>query len=153
MTAESKAQMEAFLLALEGPFGQPETMTVEYGAARRMALAVENFNPIHYDEQAALAEGYRGLVAPWPFLWLVFFNCSEFEIDFPFGKATVHGEDNYEFHEPIIVGDQITVKTSIADTSVKQGKAGLMGLLVEKRSFYNQKGQLCAALATTAIRR
>jgi acyl dehydratase len=153
MSAITKPEMEAFLRTLEGPWGEPETMTVEHGAVRRMALAIEEFDPIHYDEAAAIARGYRGIVAPWPILWLVFFNCSEFEIDFPFGKATVHGEDKYEFHEPIIAGDRITVRTAITQTSVKDGKAGPMGLLVEERRFFNQHGQLCAVLATTAIRR
>ena len=153
MTVTSKPQMEEFLQGLRGPWGEPETMKIELGAIRRMALCVEDLDPIHFDAAAARDRGYRGIVAPWPLLWLVFFNVSDFEIEFPFGKATVHGEDQYEFHEPIIDGDDITVRTAITQTSVKEGKAGLMGLLVGERRFFNQLGQLCAVLATTAVRR
>jgi acyl dehydratase len=153
MTIMTKPKMEDFLHGLRGPWGEPDTMKIELGAIRRMALCVEDFNPIHFDERAARERGYRGIVAPWPLLWLMFFNCSEFEIDFPFGKATVHGEDKYEFHEAIIEGDEIRVRNAITETSVKEGKSGLMGLIVQERRFFNQLGQLCAVLATTAIRR
>ena len=154
MSDEAKiAEMQSFLKSMEGPLGPPDSMVIEYGAARRMALAVENFDPIHYDEQAAKARGYRGVVAPWPILWLVFFNCRQSPLRFPFGKATVHGQDSYEFHEPIIVGDLITVTAAVSETSVKQGKSGLMGVVVARREFHNQHGQLCAAMSTTNLRR
>ena len=154
MTASmAKPQMEEFLKGLLGPWGEPVTMKIELGAIRRMSLCVDDLDPIHFDESSAKDRGYRGIVASWPLLWLVFFNCSEFEIHFPFGKATIHGEDFYEFHEPIIDGDEITVHTAITETSVKEGKAGSMGLIVEERRFVNQFGQLCAVLKTTAIRR
>lgn len=147
------AEMEAYLRSMHGPLGKPDSMPVEYVSVRRMALAVENFDPIHYDDEAAKARGYRGVVAPWPLLWLVFFNCREAPLKFPFGKATVHGQDDYEFHEPMVVGDVITVSASVAQTSVKQGKSGLMGVIVTRREFRNQHGQLCAVMSTTNLRR
>jgi acyl dehydratase len=45
-------------------------MPIELMSIRRMALCVEDLDPIHFDEQAAKARGYRGVVAPWPLLWL-----------------------------------------------------------------------------------
>lgn len=147
------AEMQASLKAMEGPLGKPDSMPIEYVSVRRMALAVENFDPIHYDEAAARARGYRGVVAPWPLLWLVFFNCRDAPLQFTFGKATIHGQDSYEFHEPIIVGDVITVSALVGETSVKQGKAGPMGMIVTRREFRNQHGQLCAVMSTTNIRR
>jgi acyl dehydratase len=145
--------MEAVLKAMEGPLGGPDSMPVELVSIRRMALCVEDFDPIHYDEQAARARGYRGIVAPWPLLWLVFFNCRDAPLRFPFGKATIHGGDSYEFHEPMVVGDTITVRATVTSTSVKQGKAGAMGIIVTRREFRNQHGQLCAVMDTTNIRR
>ena len=117
---------------MEGPLGAPDSMPVEYVSVRRMALAVENFDPIHYDAEAAKARGFRGVVAPWPLLWLIFFNCRDAPLQFTFGKATLHGQDRYEFHEPMIVGDVITVSASVSETSVKQGKSGLMGVVVTR---------------------
>ncbi len=147
------AAIEAELKRMHGPLGAPDSMVIEYGAARRMALALENLDPIHYEEQAAKAAGYRGVVAPWPILWLVFFNCRDAPLKFSFGKATIHGEDSYVFHEPIIVGDLVTVTATISETSVKQGRAGVMGVIVTRREFHNQSGQLCAVMSTTNLRR
>ncbi len=127
------AQLRDSLKAMEGPLGPPDTMPIESMAARRMALAVENFDPIHYDEAAAKARGYRGIVAPWPLLWLAFFNCRDAPLIFSFGKATIHGQDAYEFHEPMIVGDVITVSATVEQTSLKQGKGGVMGVVVTRR--------------------
>ncbi|PZW38901.1 MaoC dehydratase-like protein [Humitalea rosea] len=147
------AEMQAALKAMEGPLGPPDSMVIEYGAIRRMALAIEDFDPIRYEEAAAKARGYRGVVAPWPILWLVFFNCRDAPLAFSFGKVTIHGQDTYEFHEPIIAGDEITVTASVSETAVKQGKSGPMGLIVTRREFRNQHGQLCAVMSTTNLRR
>jgi acyl dehydratase len=137
-------EIEQFLSGLVGPVGEPDTMTVELGAVRKMARAVDDHDPIHYEAAAAIA---------WPFLWLLYFNGTDHRIDFPFGKATVHGEDAYEFHEPMIVGDDITLQLTIADARLKQGRSGLLGLIAEERRFTNQFGRLCAVLRTTLIRR
>ena len=147
------AALEAELKRMEGPLGEPDSMTIEYGAVRRMALALENFDPIHYEKDAAKAAGYRGVVAPWPLLWLLFFNCREGPLQFSFGKATIHGQDSYEFHEPMIVGDLITVTAEVGETSIKQGRSGVMGVVVSRRVFHNQHGNLCAVMQTTNLRR
>lgn len=149
----SDAEAEAALQQLIGPLGAPHSTIVELGAVRRMALAVENYDPIHFDEAAAKARGYRGIVAPWPLLWLYFFTCTEYEIDIPFGRATVHGQDDYVFHEPIIVGDEITITAAIVEGRLKHGRSGRLGQLVAERRFTNQHGQLCAVLKTTLMRR
>ena len=146
-------EIEKFLSGLIGPVGKPETMAVELGAVRRMAKAVEDGDPIHYDAPAAMRRGYRGVVAPWPLLWLFYFNAADHQIDFPFGQATVHGEDEYEFREAMIVGDEITMQAAISDARLKQGRSGPLGLVVEERRFTNQVGTLCAVLRTTLIRR
>jgi acyl dehydratase len=154
MSADLRIEdMQASLKAMEGPLGPADSMPIEYVSVRRMALAIENFDPIHYDEAAAKARGYRGVVAPWPLLWLVFFNCRDAPLVFSFGKATIHGQDSYEFHEPMVVGDVITVTAAVEETAVKQGKAGAMGVIVTRREFRNQLGQLCAVMATTNLRR
>lgn len=153
ITEVSDAEAEAYLQSLIGPIGEEVQTLVELGAVRRMALCVGDLDPIHFDEAAAKARGYRGVVAPWPLLWLYFFTCSIYEHDFPFGKATVHGQDDYEFFEPMIVGDVITVRTAMVDAKLKHGKVGRLGQVVSERRFTNQRGELCAVLRTTLFRR
>lgn len=152
MTADVAA-IEASLKKLHGPVGEPDTMPIESMACRRMALCLGIHDPIHFDDAAAKARGYRGIVAPWPLLWLAFFNCRTSPLVFDFGKATLHGGDSYEFHEPMVVGDTITMTAEVTETSVKQGKAGVMGFVTSRREFRNQSGVLCAVMSTTNIRR
>ena len=149
----SRGDMEEQLRRLIGPVGEDVSMLVEFGAVRRMALALDNHDPIHFDKAAAVRRGYRDIVAPWPLLWLFFFNCSEYHLDVTFGRATVHGQDDYVFHEPMVVGDVITTRTAITEARLKEGRSGLLGHVVQERRFTNQNGQLCAVLTTTLIRR
>lgn len=153
ITEVSDAEAEAYLQSLIGPIGEEVQTLVELGAVRRMALCVGDLDPIHFDDAAAKARGYRGVVAPWPLLWLYFFTCSIYEHDFPFGKATVHGQDDYDFHEPMIVGDVLTISTAMVDAKLKHGKVGRLGQVVSERRFTNQRGELCAVLRTTLFRR
>ncbi|MBU1357991.1 MAG: MaoC family dehydratase N-terminal domain-containing protein [Gammaproteobacteria bacterium] len=152
-TPLSIEQIAASLKAMEGPLGPPDSMPVELLSVRRMALTLDDRDPIHFDEEAARARGYRGVVAPWPLLWLVFFNCRDAPLVFEFGKATLHGGDAYEFHVPLIVGDTVTVSAAVTETSVKEGKSGVMGVIVTRREFRNQHGELCAVMSTTNLRR
>jgi len=149
----SDAEAQAFLDELIGPLGKAVQVQVELGAVRRMALCMGNLDPIHFDNAAAQQRGYRGIVAPWPLLWLYFFTCTIYEHDFPFGKATVHGADEYEFHEPMIVGDVITVSTAMVAAKLKHGKVGRLGQITSERRFVNQRGELCAVLRTILFRR
>ena len=149
----SDAQAQAFLDQLIGPLGEAVQVQVELGAVRRMSLCMGNLDPIHFDQVAAQQRGYRGIVAPWPLLWLYFFTCTIYEHDFPFGKATVHGADEYEFHEPMIVGDVLTVSTAMVAAKLKHGKVGRLGQITSERRFVNQRGELCAVLRTILFRR
>ncbi len=153
ITEVSDGEAEAYLQSLIGPIGEEVQTLVELGAVRRMALCVGDLDPIHFSKAAAKARGYRGVVAPWPLLWLYFFTCTIYEHDFPFGKATVHGQDDYDFFEPMIVGDVITVRTAMVDAKLKHGKVGRLGQVVSERRFTNQRGELCAVLRTTLFRR
>lgn len=153
MTEPSDAEAQAFLDSLIGPLGEPVQVQVELGAVRRMALCLGDLDPIYFDAAAAKARGYRGIVAPWPLLWLYFFTCTIYEHEFPFGKATVHGADDYEFHEPMIVGDVLTVTTAMVEARIKHGRSGRLGQVVSERRFTNQRGELCAVLRTTLFRR
>jgi acyl dehydratase len=65
----------------------------------------------------------------------------------------VHGADEYEFHEPMIVGDVITVRTAMVEAKLKHGRVGRLGQVVSERRFTNQRGELCAVLRTILFRR
>ncbi len=150
---ERAEEIKQELARMVGPIGEAEKVPAEYLAVIRMAMAVEDFDPIHYDRSAAQARGYRGIVAPWPILSLLRYNCSHESPPYSFGRASVHGEDSFEFHEPIVVGDVIAVTAAITDAQLKHGRSGLLGVVTSERRFTNQLGQLCAVLRTISIRR
>jgi acyl dehydratase len=145
--------IDANLAKLKGQWGEVDTFPVELVNARRMALIVEDFDPIHYDESVARSKGWRGIVAPWPFLWTIIHNLLPGDMPFAFGNATVHGHDEYEFFEPMIVGDTITLKTTNIDAQLKQGRSGPLGYVLTERRFTNQLGQLCAVVRTSTFRK
>ncbi len=152
-TEGAASEIASALARMVGPLGEPEAVPVEALAVMRMAMAVEDFDPIHYDKEAALRRGYRDIVAPWPFLALLQYNSSHELAPFSFGLATVHGEDAYEFLEPIVAGDTITVHAAVSDATLKEGRSGLLGLVSMERRFVNQQDRLCAVLRTIVIRR
>lgn len=154
--AEREWTPEAVKVELDkmiGPTGEPQSVAVELMAATRLAMATDDYDPIHYDAKAARRRGYRGVVAPWFILELLQYNIVQKRSVFTFGKANLHGNDEFEYYEPIIVGDVITVHAAIVKTEVKQGRSGLLAFLTRERRFVNQFDELCAVWRTIAIRR
>jgi acyl dehydratase len=149
----SRTEIDQNLHDLLGQWGPADTFPVESLGVRRSSLVVEDYDPIHYDAEAASARGYRGIVAPWPFLWAIIHNLLPGDMPFRFGRATLHGSDSYEFFEPLIVGDLITCTTVNTEATLKQGRSGLLGHVITERRFVNQLGQLCAIVKTVTIRR
>jgi acyl dehydratase len=144
--------MRTSLESMLGPLYEPITYPIEWGAARRMAAAINSADPIHYDRDAARQRGYRGIVGPWPLLWLVF-NHAMVPMRFDFGTVTVHGSDEFEFHEPLIVGDDVTMTSEIVSAQPKRGRSGLLGYLLAEFRFTNQEDALCAVLRSSTFRR
>jgi acyl dehydratase len=152
-TGPSEEEVRASLDGMVGPYGGTDSVPIELLAARRMAIAVEKFDPIHFDESAALRRGFRGIVATWPILALIEYTCHFTAPSFKYGRSTVHGEDSFEYFEPIVVGDVITMDAEIVHVEVKQGRSGLLQLRTRQHRYSNQFGQLCAVQRTTSIRR
>jgi acyl dehydratase len=154
MTPENSTKIQQEIDKLVGQVGEPDSVPVDLVSVVRLGLAVDDLDPIHYDADAADARGYRGIVAPWPILSFLRYNCKKLEeTEYSFGRVTVHGEDSYDFAEPIIVGDVITVTTSITGGTVKQGRSGLLALVTSERRYTNQLGQFCAVMRTIGVRR
>ena len=62
------------------------------------------------------------------------------------------GQDDYDLHEPLVVGDDSTVATAITDARLEQGRTGRLGQVLSERRFTNQDSQLCAVLRATLFR-
>ena len=108
---------------------------------REYANAVGETNPVYRDADSARAAGFRGVVAP-PMFCVVYSNETmagamlDPEVGIDFAKL-VHGEQLFEWGEPVCSGDVISTTATLTDVSEKMG----MGFYVFRTESVNQDGQ------------
>ncbi len=119
------------------------------------AKAVGEENPIYFDEEAAIAEGYRSILAP-P-TYGVTLGCA---VPDPFARAKAVGLDaskilhtaqSFEYFEPICGGDKITLVATI--TKVFEKRKGAFKFMVEETVATNQLDQLTTRFRQTVVER
>lgn len=133
----------------------PLIVDVEKGQLKFFAKATGETNPIYTDEAAAKAAGYAALPAPPTFCFSLglakpdpFAKYIEMGIDL--GKL-LHGEQNFEYLEPVCAGDTITLRDEITDIFEKKG--GALEFMVTETTATNQHGKTVAKMtATTVVR-
>jgi acyl dehydratase len=94
---------------------------------REYARAVGEENPVHLDREAALAAGFRDVVAP-PMFCVVYSApaMGPAVLDPEVGinlAAMVHGSQEFVWGEPVCAGDVITTQPKLADVYEKDGRA------------------------------
>jgi acyl dehydratase len=108
---------------------------------REYANVVGESSPVHHDPEAARAAGFRGVVAP-PMFCVVYSAgaMGPAVLDPETGinlMMMVHGEQEFEWGEPVCSGDAISTVTSVKDISERGG----MGFYVFETVSTNQDGQ------------
>ena len=130
-----------------GPF--PVTADV----VKSFTQGIGETNPIFIDEDAALAAGYSGLVAP-PTLCTIFVRQVKLpDVQLKFGKSGMHAGQKVQAVEPIVVGDEITASSHLKDVYAKTGRSGTMVFVVWETTFSNQRGQVVAEVQESFARR
>jgi acyl dehydratase len=125
---------------------------VEKGAIRKFAEAIEDDDPIYYDEKAARAAGFKTIVAPPTFLCT--FRAQELpDLKIQFGRVRLNGGNEYEYYQPIYAGDTITLTAKYADVSERSGRTGNMVFVITELTFKNQHGEVVAKGRNTGIMR
>ena len=109
---------------------------------REYARAVGETNPVHHDRDAALAAGYRNVVAP-PMFCVVYSApaMGPAVLDPEVGinlAAMVHGGQDFAWGEPVCAGDVITTRPRLAEVYEKDGRA----FYVFESESTNQEGRL-----------
>jgi acyl dehydratase len=108
---------------------------------REFANVVGAANPVHHDREAAVAAGYRDVVAP-PMFCVVYSapaiapGIVDPEVGINFATM-VHGGQEFIWGEPVCSGDEITTTASLTDVFQKDDK----GFYVFKSESVNQDGQ------------
>ena len=107
---------------------------------REYSNAVGESNPLYSEAAAARAAGFRNVVAP-PMFCVVYSAASmgeammDDEVALNFAKL-VHGEQRFEWGEPVCAGDEISTTVKLTGVSKKMS----MGFYVFETESVNQDG-------------
>lgn len=147
--------------AIVGVESAPMTLEVEKTNCRMFARSVGHTDAIFYDEAAAKARGYRGIVAPPGFLGTPIFNPSSppqgpatsrgYSIPY---KRVLNGGTDYEYfpeNDAICAGDTITAVSKISGFEETTGSLGPMLITTRETTYTNQHGKLVAKMYGTTI--
>lgn len=137
--------------ALIGRRSDPVVNEVERGAVRRFAEALGLTDEVHFDEKAAQAAGYRGLLAPMTFP-ITFRSSIELRDALALGqRGLLHADQSFEYFRPICAGDSIQVIAVIADVSERSGATGPMDVVVVEDEGRDDGGNLVYRSRKTLI--
>ncbi len=147
-----------------GKESEPTTSEVDKTAIRIFARSVGHTDPIYYDEAAAKAAGYRGLVAPPGYLGTPVFNPNSPsrrgggggmfggpEPSRPL-KRILNGGTEIEYFDDICAGDILTSTSHTAAYEETKGSLGEMLITTSKTVYKNQDGKVVAISTGTGIR-
>ena len=153
------------LTSLIGKSGDTVIMEMEKGAIRKYADAIDDRNPLYWDDDYARDSNYGGIVAPpgffgWPIIWTTvsptFFPLREemqTAVEAEGFDRILDGGIEYDFIRPIRVGDILASLPKIKSFTERESKSGKMVLSVIEITFTNQNGQMVARSRQTLIHR
>jgi acyl dehydratase len=124
---------------------------VERGKVMEFARAVMSDEPTQVDVGHARAQGFDDVVAPPTFSavtshWAP--PMAEARLDL---RRVLAGGARWEYHRPIVAGDELTVETRVVSVDHKIGRRGGMTLIVRESTFTNQRGETAMSLRSTMI--
>ena len=116
--------------SLKGKEYQQLTVTVERAPVVQFADAIGEDNPLFRDARAARAAGYPEQLAPPTFvIRMQIMASAQVVLDQELGlnyAMVVHGEQEYEWRRPVVVGDVLTATPRIADVYAKKSNEYLV---------------------------
>ena len=133
-----------------GVESDPVINDVEKGAIVKFAQAIEDDNPVFNNENIARQTRFGGLIAPPTFLRSMKVGKANPTVNSPY-TANLDGGSEWEYFEPVKVGDQISVTQYLSDISERRGSLGNMLFMVRETKYTNQFGNVVALQRTTGI--
>lgn len=136
------------------------TVHVERGPVARFASAVSDENPVYHDLAAAREAGFESIPAPPTFTFSAATFWGVFPEDQPAdptggkgnpmrslmqelmkdGGVVLHGEQEFEYHQPVQAGDTLHRRGEIVDLYTKEAKGKTMTFLVMETVYRNDAG-------------
>ncbi|HVA09156.1 MAG TPA: MaoC family dehydratase N-terminal domain-containing protein [Acidimicrobiales bacterium] len=154
--AEGAASQEE---VLKGIIGQPTgkaKVVVERGPVTHFADAVLSTSPIYRNPEVAKKAGFDAIPAPptWPFAMEFSGKFEELQpSDAPTGSPLMtavgpliakgglilHGEQEFIYHRPVVVGDVLVSEGKIVDAYQKESKGKTMTFVVSETNWKDDK--------------
>ncbi|MFD3743419.1 fused (3R)-hydroxyacyl-ACP dehydratase subunits HadA/HadB [Nocardia sp. NPDC058633] len=116
---------------------------------REYARAVQDFHPAHWEDEAAAALGYPGLVAPLTFVSIPAMAANKllFETVVVGYDMFVQTEQVFEQHKPIVAGDRLVVDVELSSVRTIAGK----DLITVTNTFVDESGETVHIMHTTVV--
>ena len=136
----------------------PIIWEVERGKIREFAQAIGDPNPIYLDKEAAVAQVYKDTPASLTFLTVPMMWAdkmpaviNDLTINF---MMVLHGEEEYEYYQPIYPGDVITGTPKVTKMEEKTSKSGSkMDMITMEVLYTNQRGEKVAKTRSLLVER
>ena len=139
--------------ALKGKEYQQVSFTVERDRVLRFADAIGEDDPVFRDPDAARAAGYPEQVAPPTFVTVMqIMTSGQVVLDEDLGlnyMMVVHGEQEYDWRRPVVVGDVLSAVPRIADIYAK----GPNEFLVIEAEIKDASGETVVVARSTLLSR
>ncbi len=150
-------------LDLESWIGRPTgagVVHVERAVVSNFAASVLDDRPLYRNREAALAAGFTDIPAPPTFYFSALQNYSRWEEEQPedptggvnpmaevmgrlisTGGLILHGEQEFTYHRPVVVGDTLEYTGVVKDIYQKQAGERTMTFLVVETTYTDGDGQ------------
>ena len=147
-------------------------ITIERGPVSNFAKAVKDESPIYQRVDAARGAGFDNIPAPptWGFAMGSWGSFAEQQpADNPAaggspimeiigtlmrsGGMVLHGEQEFEYHRPMVVGDVLSYEGKVADVYEKQSGERTMTFVVTENEYRDQSGELVLTTRMNLIHR
>ncbi len=133
-------------------------LVIERGPVAALAKAVKDENPIYNKPDAAKAAGFERIPAPptYGFVMPYWGAFTEMQPDddpakgrnpvmeiigglMKQGGVILHGEQDFEYHAPVMVGDVLVGDGKVVDLSERENKGKTMTFLVTENVYRNER--------------
>lgn len=144
---------------------EPVTVLIDRREAQRYALAVGDENDVYFDEAAAQAAGHRTIIVPPTFVTHAIVPPRANAQLRPDGlwrdiggvklsvERMMFGGEEWDFVEPVCVGDSITAEIRLAGVEKKEGTKGTFVLVTRESTFTRGDGTVVARSRQIGIAR
>lgn len=148
------------------------TITVERGPVSQFAASVTDSNPVYRDRDAANAAGFDDIPVPPTYFFSGAGFWGAFAEEQPAdatpernvmaevmgglmakGGIVLHGEEEFTYHQPVVVGDKVTKVGTVVDLYEKPAGDKTMTFLVTEDEYRNQDGELVLTARMNLIHR